>query len=115
MSNYEKYLNTDSGKQLFEKYSKDEIGIWQVFGEDPNCDFSGCHSQPSLGFYDGFLQDIVYYAVDLPNFWSWGGGGDFKKVKIETVAALQRVSSLQREKQALLDQLADVKKLLGEA
>lgn len=29
-------------------YKDDERGIWHIYGEDPNCDFSGCHSEPYL-------------------------------------------------------------------
>lgn len=74
----EKYLSTYGGKNL--KYKLEEHGLWQVFGEDPNCDLGGYHHEPELGFFSGKLKDVIATAVLLPNFWTWGAGGRFKKV-----------------------------------
>lgn len=74
----DKYLRTFSGKNL--KYKMEEEGLWQVFGEDPNCDLGGSHHEPDLGFFSGKLKDVIATAVLLPNFWTWGGGGRIKKV-----------------------------------
>jgi hypothetical protein len=33
----------DCRKRLLEKHSVEEKGIWQIYGEDPNCDLGGPH------------------------------------------------------------------------
>ncbi len=80
MSRYEQYINVSySGRQLANQL--DEYGTWQVYGEDPNPDFGGSHHQPFIGYFEGRLRDIVQYVTEMePRFWSWGAGGDFKKV-----------------------------------
>lgn len=79
-SRFEKYINASySGKQIATKL--DEYGTWQVYGEDSNPDFGGSHHQPFIGYFEGRLGDIVQYVTEMePRFWSWGSGGDFKKV-----------------------------------
>lgn len=79
-SNYERFANTNSYLSLLNNHRLDEPGLWQVFGEDPNCYYGGCHSRPSLGFVEGNLKDVIMYAVELPNFWQWGAGGDIEKI-----------------------------------
>lgn len=75
------YLSrTYSGKKLAEKYQLTETGLWEVRGEDPNCDLGGSHHQPKLGVVEGSLKDALNYAVNHPNFYTWGGGGDVTKV-----------------------------------
>lgn len=79
-SNRQKYIGSYEYENLLKKYSLEEEGMWQIFGEDPNCDFGGSHVQPNLGFVEGKLEDVIEYAVDLPNFWAWGSGGSIKKI-----------------------------------
>lgn len=76
----DRYKNTYSYHSLMEKHSLSEQGIWEVLGEDPNCDFGGHHYQPKLGTFEGKLEDIVAYAVNLSGFWQWGAGGNITKV-----------------------------------
>lgn len=94
-SNYERFANSSSFSLLLKKYRIDETGIWQIFGEDPNPDFGGCHSRPSLGFVEGTLEDVIEYAVELPNFWQWGAGGDI--VKLDKVTKVDN-KTVQRRK-----------------
>ena len=76
-----KFLNNSySGQLLLKEHSLNEEGTWRVFGEDENCDFGGSHHQPELGLFTGKLVDVVDYAVDLPRFWTWGSGGDIRKL-----------------------------------
>ena len=63
-----------SGRKLLENHSLQQYGFWKILGEDPNCDMSGPHVQPDLGVVEGKLEDVIKYAVELPNFWQWGGG-----------------------------------------
>lgn len=107
----ERYKNTYSYKSLISKHKLTETGLWKVRGEDPNCDFGGSHHMPDLGTYEGKLEDIVAYAVTLPSFWQWGGGGDITKVslpiKIDANSSARRVSAEQK--------IAELERLLKEA
>lgn len=67
------------------KYSDNEYGTWQVYGEDPNCDFGGSHHQPYLGTYQGKFIDVARKAVELVGFWQWGAGGEIRKIEVNKV------------------------------
>ena len=82
-SKFKNFMNSYNGKALAEQHSLNEIGIWQVKGEDPNCDFGGSHHEPDLGLYEGRLETIIQIAILLPGFWSWGGGGRIVKTEIK--------------------------------
>lgn len=84
----ERYQSTNSYRKLFEKYSLSDVGVWKVLGEDPNCDLGGSHHQPNLGLFEGTLEAVIKHAVELPQFWQWGGGGDIEKVKAPTITKL---------------------------
>ena len=78
------YLNTTySGRDLLKKHSLDEEGIWEVKGEDPNCDLGGYHHCPHLFTAKGKLIDVLNKAVNVPKFYTWGGGGTITKTSIE--------------------------------
>lgn len=81
-SNYEKYKETYSYKDLIKKYPLSENGIWAIYGEDSNCDMGGSHSMPLLEHTQGKLDDVVQYAVELPGFWQWGWGGRIDKLPV---------------------------------
>ncbi len=70
-----------SGTNLLKNHSLDEEGVWEIYGEDPNCDMGGHHHEPHLDTVIGKLRDVIEYAVDLPNFWQWGAGGRITKQK----------------------------------
>jgi hypothetical protein len=80
-TNYDRFMTTYSGKKLLEEYSLTESGVWEVYGEDPNCDFGGYHHTPFLGLYEGTLENVIRTAVELSSFWQWGGGGEIKPYK----------------------------------
>lgn len=84
-NNYTKFLNTYSGKRLLEKHSIHETGIWEVRGEDPNCEWAGPHHEPYIGTYTGVLADVIILAVESASFWTWGGGRRIDKVNIEKI------------------------------
>jgi hypothetical protein len=106
----EQYKTSSSYKDLVKSYPLDTYGVWKVLGEDPNCDFVGPHRQPDLGTFEGKLEDIITYAVELPSFWSWGVGGDIKKVLIHKITAESNAAriKLEIEKQELLDKLSKI-------
>lgn len=76
------YLNNKSGGQMLlsKGYSLSEFGLWQVKGEDPNCDLGGSHINPDLGIFEGTLKDALIYAVSHKGFYQWGAGGYVTKV-----------------------------------
>ena len=80
-NNYDKFLSCYSGKELLKKCGLQDAGLWLVYGEDPNCDFGGCHSQPFLGLYQGKLDDVIRAVVVVGGFFTWGSGGSIQKVE----------------------------------
>ncbi len=81
-THYEHYIKTHNGISLLKTHTLDEYGIWQVLGEDPNCDLGGYHFTPNLGYLEGNLKVIIEKAVTMKGFWSWGGGGEIRKVEV---------------------------------
>lgn len=115
-NNYQQFTEVSySGRELLKKYSLDETGLWEILGEDPNCDWGGHHHQPKLGMVEGRLGDIIAYAVELPSFWSWGGGGDIrqisKPVRITAESNAERVR-LQEQAGRLREELKQVEQQL---
>lgn len=115
-TNYQQFTEVSySGRELLKKYSLDETGLWEILGEDPNCDFSGHHHQPKLGIVEGRLGDIIVYAVELGSFWQWGAGGDIKKigkpVRITAESNAERVL-LQEQSARLREELKQVEQRL---
>jgi len=100
---YKQYTEVSySGRKLLEKHNLNEEGFWQIRGEDANCDLGGSHYMPDLGIVEGRLQDVIEYAVELPRFWTWGGGGDITKIgsipKINKQTNAERANLLQEAK-----------------
>lgn len=107
-SNYERFTKTYSYRDLIKNHTLEEEGIWQIFGEDPNCDMGGPHIQPSLGFVEGKLSDVIEYAVELPSFWQWGAGGDIKKID-----SIKKVDSkTAKRRKFLLEKRAECQKMI---
>ena len=111
----QKYLDRYSGTDLLKKHKLSDRGTWHVQGEDPNCDFGGSHSNPSLGFYEGKLSDVLELAVDLPGFFTWGGGGVISPITVVRVAenTLKKRKELKQRISELESTLANVKHELG--
>lgn len=85
IKNRETFLSRYSGQRLLENHSLTESGVWEVRGEDPNCDMGGYHHQPYIGTYHGTLNQVIDKAVMSPNFWNWGAGGSIKKVDVKNI------------------------------
>ena len=78
-----KFMETYEGRGLAKAYPDMEVeGIWEVLGEDSNCDFGGPHHMPKLFTAEGCLIDVVKRAVATPGFWTWGAGGKIRKVEV---------------------------------
>lgn len=71
--------------KLIKQYSGSEVGIWEVLGEDSNCDFGGAHHMPTLGYFKGRYEDVVEYALQLSGFFQWGSGGNISRIKIHDI------------------------------
>jgi hypothetical protein len=103
-----RFKGSYSYKKLIQEHRLDEIGIWKVRGEDPNCDFGGHHYMPELATFEGKLEDVIAHAVTLSGFWQWGAGGDIQKVgkpiKIDANSSAARTAAQQKvnELEALL-------------
>jgi hypothetical protein len=106
----DKYKTSYAYRTLLQKHKLTETGTWKVRGEDDNADFGGHHYMPELGMFEGKLEDIIAYAVTIPRFWTWGGGGDISKVgppiKIDSESNAKRIAA--QEKIAKLE--AELKK-----
>lgn len=111
MDNYQRFLTTWSGKRLLEQHKLEEYGCWKICGEDPNCDM--------IGVVEGKLEDVIRYAVELPNFWQSGShvspfrgsGGNIESVpaplKIDGSSAAKRKAMMER-KAALEEELKQI-------
>lgn len=104
---------------LREKYDADEYGKWEIFGEDPNCDFGGYHHEPSLGIFEGKYSDIVDFAVEMKGFWGWGAGGSIKKIVVTQIDSntrqkqqelKERREQLEKQKTKIEEELQQLKR-----
>lgn len=86
--NYRNYLTSYSGSRLIKELGLDAYGVWEILGEDDNPDMGGPHHMPSLGFYEGTLEQAIRKAVSIPRFYSWGGGGNIKFYKSPLIEKL---------------------------
>lgn len=62
--------------------------IWDIFGEDPNCDWAGPHHEPRLATVEGTYEEAVAYAQTLPGWKNWGQGGKVVAAKIIPITKL---------------------------
>ncbi len=114
----EKFLDTYNGAELLKKHDLTEYGLWEVKGEDPNCDFGGSHHEPFLGHYEGALADVIDIAVQLQGFWQWGAGGKINKVKSIKLSNniqqdLLELKTLEFQQKELSEKIIELKKRLG--
>lgn len=58
------------------------VKVWHVQGEDPNPGVSGPHGEPSLGFFEGTLDQVIKKAFSIPQFVYWGAGGRITPIQI---------------------------------
>lgn len=61
--------------RLLNEYPPNTQGMWEILGEDPNCDLGGSHVQPKLEVVSGTYKNVVEYAITLRGFIGWGYGG----------------------------------------
>jgi hypothetical protein len=111
----ERYKNTYSYKELIKKYSLDQVGIWEVRGEDANCDFGGSHHMPVLFHVHGKLQEVIENAVEQKGFWTWGAGGDFRLIRVLPIDELKNLTFLEQEKRSLEERIKQINKLIDKS
>lgn len=111
----QRIMNSYSVQQLLKTHSLREYGIWRIKGEDPNCDFGGHHHQPDLGLVEGFLDEVIDYAVELKSFWTWGAGGTIEPQNIKKIDSLsQKKDKLREEINSLKSELKVLEKELND-
>ncbi len=77
------YQNTVRyNKEFVIACSSEKKQVWKIEGEDPNCDFGGSHHSPCLGYFKGTFIQVAEYALTLPNFVTWGGGGRLVPINV---------------------------------
>lgn len=108
MKNSEVYASDDG-------ITVDPFGIWQVFGEDPNCDFGGSHIEPTLGFFEGKRSEVLAYAKLLPKWITCGDGGRIKRINVTKVDKNKIIAhrTLQEEQKKLKARLKEINFELG--
>jgi len=94
----ERFKTSYNGKELIKKYDPSTTGTWQIFGEDSNADLCGPHSMPSLGYFTGRLSDVIVHAVQLPGWFTWGGGGKIERSAPPVAVKVQPVEMPKQEK-----------------
>lgn len=81
--NLERFKQTYEWHNRLSKIDPKTDGLWEIRGEDPNCELHGPHHQPYLGTYSGTFEDVVAMAVEMAQFWQWGYGGTIRAVDIK--------------------------------
>lgn len=101
-------------KKLLGKYGPNKVGIWHIRGEDPNCDMSGCHSQPSLGYFKGEYRHVIEHALQLRDFFTWGAGGDINLIEVQPIdeKATKQLADARERVRRLDDELHNAKEAL---
>jgi hypothetical protein len=106
-------------KRLLQRQNHDEHGVWQIRGEDPNCDLGGSHIEPLLETVEGKFSDVVEYALTLPRFFIWGSGGSIKSLrtngfkKVPTGISAEKILELKTELKQLEDRITEINKALN--
>jgi hypothetical protein len=97
-------------------HAPSEYGVWQVHGEDPNCDLGGAHSNPLLGYFQGTFEDVCKHALTLQGFFQWGAGGYVIKAN-NGVKSATRIGNggIQKHREEAIDNLLhDAKEFVKE-
>lgn len=86
---YQGQLNTYWYKGLCGNgFQLSSYGVWKIYGEDDNADFSGPHHQPKLATVEGTLEQAIRYAVAHKDYFSWGAGGEIQPLYPDKVIKL---------------------------
>ena len=79
------YLNnTSNGQELMNHHTLSDKGIWQMYGEDPDCKTPGLVSPDALLVtIQGTLEQALKAAMGYPSFYTMGCGGKVIEIKID--------------------------------
>jgi hypothetical protein len=81
MKTFEEYMTTFEYQHfLKDNHSLNDYGLWEILAEDSNPDFAGSHIMPRIAIVEGTFEQAIRYGVSLPEFYTWGSGGSFKKL-----------------------------------
>lgn len=94
----------------YEDFPLNAFGIWDIYGEDPNCDMMGHHHQPFLERVKGTYADAIEYAYSLPDFVQWGSGGEINKFRPMEIRDITGFSDGK-----VFEEIEDLKKAMAEA
>lgn len=79
---YQTYMKDSyGGGRLLKEHSLSDYGFWEAIGESDDPGIGGGRG-PNLGTYEGKLDDVIRHVTAMNGFWSWGGGGSIRKVKV---------------------------------
>ena len=106
--NYQRFAGQRNYNDIVGRLSLGTTGVWEIYGEDPNCDMGGSHHTPLLEVVSGRLEDVIEYGVNLPKFWQWGEGGHFKKRDLTVRVIPQGYTHADGERQKKLDEIEDL-------
>lgn len=79
----QQFLKSYDGAKLIKNHALNDFGIWQIYGESSNVDYSGSHHMPLLVTVQGSLHAAIDYAIDLDRFFTYGSGGKITKVVVD--------------------------------
>lgn len=108
LSSYQRYdifLRNNTGiNKLLPANKLDTYGVWEVVGETTD----GYGPGRRIGFLEGTLEDVIQYAVRHPDFYSYGSGGDIRKVEVRKVNAETAI-----QEEALREEVAEMERKLA--
>lgn len=81
--NFQNFCQSYSGRRLLSSHKLSEYGVWEIRGEDPNCDFGGHHHMPYLDTVECTLEKAIKHAITLDRWFTWGAGGEIKKIEMK--------------------------------
>ena len=81
--NFQNFRQSYSGRRLLDCHKLSEYGVWEIRGEDPNCDFGGHHHMPYLDTVECTLEKAIKHAITLDRWFTWGAGGEIKKIEMK--------------------------------
>lgn len=87
--NYNQFIHSYNGESLLKEHSLSEVGTWNIYGEDPNCDLGGSHHEPYLETVHGSLDAAIRHAVQLKGWFNWGAGGSIRPVEHNKVTQVK--------------------------
>lgn len=102
--------------RLLKARNPSEGGKWEIWGWA----WDVPEAPPLLATVSGTYEEAVLYAMTLPRFFSWGGGGDIKKVidlkhlnSKEGQRLQRRMAELEEVKKKADEEIAAIRKDLG--